>query len=223
MCGFTGIITNRYVSSEMLLKMGNQIEYRGPDYTGYEIVQIEKKNVGFVHKRLSIIDLSEAGNQPMWNNSHTVCMVFNGEIYNFKEIRDELKIKHGITFRSDSDSEVILVLYDLYGINFLKNLVGMFAIVLLDISLKKLYLIRDRVGVKPLYFGWNNGAFYFGSELKAFFGDKDFKPELNKDAIRSFLQYGYIPVHQSIYDKIHKVMLGSYVELDLKTEEIVER
>lgn len=94
----------------------------------------------------------------------------------------------------------------------------MFAIVLLDTSINKLYLVRDRIGVKPLYYGWNHGIFYFGSELKTFFSIKDFKPELNKDAIRSFLQYGYVPTHQSIYDGINKVIPGLYVYYDLKTE-----
>tara|TARA_B110001469_G_scaffold127101_1_gene146698 strand:- start:8170 stop:10071 length:1902 start_codon:yes stop_codon:yes gene_type:complete len=223
MCGFAGIVSRKDLSNEILLQMGRKIEYRGPNSTGVEIVQVEKNNIGLVHKRLSIIDLSNAGSQPMWNDSKNVCMVFNGEIYNYKEIREELRSLHNVSFKSDSDSEVILVLYDIYGINFLDKLNGMFSIVLLDKKRHKLYLIRDRIGVKPLYYGWNNDMFFFGSELKTFYGHNDFKPELNNDAIRSFLQYGYVPTHLCIYNKIKKVKPGNFVEYDLKSNETISK
>jgi asparagine synthase (glutamine-hydrolysing) len=222
MCGFAGIITKKVVTKEKLLLIGRQIEYRGPDSTGVELIQLPKYNVGLVHKRLSIIDLSDAGSQPMWNRGLSVCMLFNGEIYNFRELRNELKITHNVAFISDSDSEVILSLYDIYGISFLEKLIGMFSITILDVVKGKLFFIRDRVGVKPLYYGWNNGTLYFGSELKTFYGDEDFKPILSRDAIRGFMQYGYVPNHLCIYEGIKKVTPGCYVEYEIENAKATE-
>ncbi|CAM1373374.1 Asparagine synthase (Glutamine-hydrolyzing) [Tenacibaculum litopenaei] len=222
MCGFSGIISKGDITTDTLRKMGELISHRGPDNQGVEVVSTAGATVGFVHRRLSILDLSPAGNQPMWNEDRTVCMVYNGEVYNFNELKKQVEKEEGITFKSDSDSEVILVLYSMYGKDFVNRLNGMFAIVLMDINAEKVFMFRDRVGVKPLYYGVNAGKFYFGSELKSFFGDSDFTPKVDNSAVQSFLQYGYVPNHKCIYQGIHKVVPGAFISYDLNSGEFEE-
>ncbi|MBI1222782.1 MAG: asparagine synthase (glutamine-hydrolyzing) [Bacteroidetes bacterium] len=215
MCGFSGLLSKSIVTESTMEAMGKAIDYRGPDSTGIQIETVGNHHIGLVHKRLSIIDLSEVANQPMYNHDKSVVIVFNGEIYNYQELKDEFLKEAKYPFQSNSDTEVLLALYGSYGIDFVHHLNGMFAFALLDKVKGKMFFVRDRVGVKPLYYGWNEGNFYFGSELKTFFGHPEFKPVLNPRAIKDFMQFGYVPGHLCIYKGIHKISPGHYLELNL--------
>ncbi|MEJ7677587.1 MAG: hypothetical protein WKG06_06910 [Segetibacter sp.] len=145
--------------------MTDVISYRGPDGSGYEIFSLEEATIGLGHRRLSIIDLNVTGKQPMFHGEW--CIVFNGEIYNYKTIKNELESK-GRKFTSTSDTEVILQGFDEWGINVVEKFIGMFAFVIYNKRLKKLYMFRDRAGVKPFYYYVSSGLFLFASELKSF-------------------------------------------------------
>jgi len=166
MCGITGLIDfNSSSSEQILLQMTDSIIHRGPDGSGKEFIQRENYQLGFGHRRLSIIDLTETGKQPMHFNS--VWITFNGEIYNYKEIRSEL-IKLGHNFIGNSDTEVILHSYIQWGINCISKFIGMFVFVIYDEVKQLIYCVRDRAGVKPFFYYWKNDLFLFASELKAF-------------------------------------------------------
>ncbi len=168
--------------------------HRGPDSTGCYISK--NKMIGLAHNRLSIIDLSESANQPMCNEDETVWLVFNGEIYNFQSIRDFL-IKKGHRFRSKSDSEVILHLYEEKGIELIEDLNGMFAFCIFDENNNNLFLARDRVGIKPLYYYFKNGLFSFSSELKALLALRN----ISRDLFRriGFLLHSWLHSRGSLY------------------------
>ena len=170
MCGIAGFFTinNKRNTDEMVAianKMANSIKHRGPDNSGVWVS--EEVGLTLAHRRLSIIDLSIKGNQPMCSENRQFIIVFNGEIYNHRELRQEL-ISNGKTFRGHSDTEVILAGFEKWGVEqTIQKCIGMFAIGLWDINNKNLYLIRDRIGEKPLYYGWQKRTFLFSSELKA--------------------------------------------------------
>ena len=212
MCGITGIwdFKNK-ISPELIEKMTNVLSHRGPDDAGIFIDS--KNNVGFGHRRLSIIDLSPAGHQPMANAEETIWVTFNGEIYNFKEIRAELEIK-GYKFKSNSDTEVILKSYEEWGIDAIKKYRGMFAFAIWDKVKEKLFLVRDRAGVKPLYYYSKDNLFLFGSELKSFHQHPKFKKEINFDALALFLQFGYISAPHTIFNNAYKLNPGHYLEIN---------
>ena len=168
--------------------------------------------VGFGHTRLSILDLSELGHQPMVSEDGDFAMVFNGEIYNFAEIRSELEAcGHG--FKSSGDSEVVLAALKHWGIAAVDRFIGMFAIALWCESKRRLWLIRDRLGVKPLYYAWNGQAFWFGSELKALRAFRAWPAELDRDALGEYFQFGYISAPRSIYRNVFKLQPGHWLEL----------
>jgi asparagine synthase (glutamine-hydrolysing) len=159
MCGIAGFIDfskNNYLQGEFLLKeMANTLSHRGPDGCGYKVFNEDGFMIGLGHRRLSIIDLSALGTQPMVSRCNNVTVTFNGEIYNYKEIREELK-QRGHIFYTNSDTEVIIVGYLEWGVKILDKLIGMFAIVLYDKLKRKVYFIRDRAGVKPFYYFQND-------------------------------------------------------------------
>ena len=221
MCGITGFIDfNNTSSQDTLISMVSTLRHRGPDHEGYEMYQENNCLVGFGQSRLSIIDVSAAGNQPMSYNHLSI--VFNGEIYNYKEIREEL-IKHGHGFSTNSDTEVILHAYEEWGINCVQQFIGMFAIVIYDRRDQGITIIRDRAGVKPLFYYWHDGLFLFGSELKAFHKHNKFNKEINSYSLNLYFRYGHIPAPHSIFKDSYKIEPGHYLELNLCNKEIVSK
>jgi len=214
MCGLTGYLTGitQAHASEVLAKMGNTIAYRGPDDSG--IWQDESAGVGLVHRRLSILDLSPAGHQPMLSASGRYVIVFNGEIYNHLELRKELP---GFAWRGHSDTETLLAGFDKWGIEATaRKTIGMFAIAVWDRQEREVTLLRDRLGEKPLYYGWQNNTFLFGSELKALKAHPDFHAAIDRNALALLMRYQYVPAPYSIYQGINKLLPGSLLKVSLK-------
>ncbi|WCT11870.1 asparagine synthase (glutamine-hydrolyzing) [Mucilaginibacter jinjuensis] len=188
--------------------------HRGPDGQGVEMYQKDNLLVGFGHRRLSIIDLSAVAGQPMsYNGLH---LVFNGEIYNYQEIRDQLT-ELGHEFKTHSDTEVILHAWRQWGESCIEQWRGMFAIVLYDEYTNEIICIRDRAGVKPLYYYFSDGLFLFASELKAILQHPDFKKQINPEAVASYLQYGYVSWPHCIYNYTHKLSPGHILKMNLGT------
>ena len=224
MCGINGFYSKSSSTFDnVILKMNSAISHRGPDTNGSWL----DKNSGIVlgHQRLSIIDLSVAGNQPMRSNSGRFILTYNGEVYNHLEIRKEIeKSNSNIKWRGNSDTETLLEAIDFWGIEItLKKIDGMFAFGLWDHKIRSLILVRDRIGEKPLYYGWqgkgNDKVFLFGSELKALKVHPEFNGVINRDAIALQLRHNCIPAPYSIYKDIYKLLPGHYLELkesDLK-------
>lgn len=221
MCGITGFADYQNSSSEtILLAMVNTLYHRGPDDGGHVLWQENDYQVGFAHKRLSIIDLSPFGKQPMSYNQFTI--VFNGEIYNYLEIRKELE-SFGHQFKSHSDTEVILHAISEWGIGAVDKFIGMFAFAVYDKKKRELNLFRDRAGVKPLYYySKPGGLFLFASELKSFHQHPAFQKEIDKDALALYFQYGYIPVPHCIFRDTYKLRQGHYLHFDLETRQLKE-
>ena len=202
MCGICGIINTdreKSIDKDILRKMNNSLSHRGPDEEGYLL----KGNVGLGMRRLSIIDV-KGGHQPIYNEEKTVCIVCNGEIYNYVELRKDLE-KRGHNFYTHSDVEVIVHLYEEDPDNFENRLRGMFAIAIYDLNKEKLILARDRLGIKPLYYTYQNGIFLFASELKAILKYPDLKKELSFEALSDYLTFLYIPAPETIFKCIYKL------------------
>lgn len=218
MCGISGFIDfNKKTTLPILEKMNRMMEHRGPDGEGYAIYNADAANVGLGHRRLSIIDLTEGGKQPKtFENLH---LSFNGEIYNYAEIKIKLEEK-GHQFDSHSDSEVILHAYKEWGPEALQQFIGMFAFVIYDEAKQKLFACRDRAGVKPFFYYWKNGLFLFGSELKALMQHPDFEKKIDTDAVAAFLQFGYVPTPNCIFSDAHKLKPGYFLTVDLKTRTV---
>lgn len=204
MCGIAGYFGKG--DEKILAQMIKTISYRGPDDFGIFSFQ----NVGLAHARLAIIDLSSDGHQPMSEKQEKIWLVFNGEIYNFQELREEL-VSQGIEFKSQTDTEVIIHLYDKYGLDFLNKLNGMFALAIFDKAKNQLCLARDRFGEKPLYYRLLNGTLLFGSELKALQKHPDFKSELDLESLNQYLQFEYVPTPRTIFKNTSKLEPGSYL------------
>ncbi len=209
MCGICGIIcgSNRKVKKSEIKTMLSAMPYRGPDAEGVFL----DKGVGLGHCRLKIIDLSDNANQPMSNKDGTVHLVFNGEIYNFRELRKELTGR-GHTFRTSSDSEVIIHLYEEKGKELVNDLVGMFAFAVWDASERKLLLARDRTGQKPLFYTICDGVLAFASELGALSKFKEFNGDISPDAINHYLTYQYIPAPMTTFKDVKKLMPAHILE-----------
>ncbi len=215
MCGITGFVDFKNQSGkDTLVQMTDDLIHRGPDDFGNEFFSTPSFSLGLGFRRLSIIDLSLAGHQPMVDDTKNYWIIFNGEVYNFEEIRQEL-IQKGFTFKSNSDTEVILKAYIEWGIECVKKFIGMFSIAIFDKIKNQLVLIRDRVGVKPLFYYYANGLFLFASELKAFHKHSGFKKELCFKGISSFLENGFISAPLTIFKNTSKLGAGEYLILNL--------
>jgi asparagine synthase (glutamine-hydrolysing) len=211
MCGIAGFWRNTSDQNtdwleETASAMANTLVHRGPDDTGIWVD--ETIGIAFGHRRLSIIDISEAGHQPMISADGRYVISYNGEVYNFMEIRQQLK-KMGHFFKGQSDTEVMLAAFVQWGVEMaVKKFNGMFAFALWDRRDRLLWLARDRIGEKPLYYGVQNGTLFFASELKAIRAHSDFAPEIDRDALASFLRFSYVPAPHSIYRGIKKLLPG---------------
>ncbi len=218
MCGITGIFGNlsKDVLSESVHKMSETLIHRGPNDGGIWVDC--EDGIAFGHRRLSILDLSSAGSQPMTSVCGRFVVVFNGEIYNHLHLRRKMESLFGsISWRGHSDTETLVYLFSKWGIEeTIKHLVGMFAIAVWDKKTKKISLIRDRVGEKPLYYGWSNQVFFFGSELKSLRAYKGFNNLVDRNALSLYMQYMYVPTPYSIYENIYKLEPGCILQIDKK-------
>jgi asparagine synthase (glutamine-hydrolysing) len=210
MCGITGIfnLKEKPISEEQLTLMNNELKLRGPDDAGIYV----HKNVGLAHRRLSIIDTSINGHQPMISENGNFIIVFNGEIYNYKEYITDLKSK-GYKFRSNSDTEVLLNLYIEYGCEALPKLNGMFSFAIYDIKNEELFIGRDRLGVKPLYYAFDNNEFIFASEPKALFAS-GVLPTIKESNINEWLVYRYTAGEETLYSNVKKLLPGHFAVIN---------
>ncbi len=211
MCGIAGSINCITEKSKLSL-----IAHRGPDHQALVELELGSNKVYLGHTRLSILDLSEAGNQPMFSECGKYCIIFNGEIYNHPELRKKLT---GINFKGHSDTETILYYISRFGINAVKDFNGIFAFAFMDIKNEKIFLVRDHFGVKPLYYYRKADKLIFASELKMILANKEYVKGLNLDAVNTFLTLRYNPSPQTLFEGIHKLEPAHYLEYDLKTGE----
>ena len=210
MCGIAGVINlqnTARVPDEVIRQMTDVLTHRGPDGSGYFV----DAQVAFGHRRLSIIDLSDAGKQPMKNVEGDHVLTFNGEVYNFEEIRNSLG--GGYQYRSHTDTEVLIHAFKEKGINALQDFNGMFAFALYQREAKKTYIVRDRIGIKPLYYAEQDGKLLFGSEVKAILQYPGFEYGYNKNGISSYLSYRYPIGEQTLFDNVKSLPAGHYIEV----------
>jgi asparagine synthase (glutamine-hydrolysing) len=214
MCGIAGYRNiagrNFSIDEQLLEKMQATLVHRGPD--GYRIWKSDKHQLGLVHRRLSIVDLSYAGFQPMIDPQETVLVMCNGEIYNYPALRKELE-SYGYVFKSNSDTESLLYAYKKWGIEFLDKIEGDFAIVLADLVTNELYLIRDRIGVKPLYFSLQDGILSFASEIKALWELPWNARQVNTTGLYHYLTYLATPAPMTLYKNMYKLPAGFYLKV----------
>lgn len=201
MCGIVGLV-KKGVNEEMVKKMSDRIAHRGPDGEGVYIYN----NVGFGHRRLSIVDLS-LGNQPMYNENGKVVTVFNGEIYNYQELKEEL-ISLGHTFKTNCDTEVLVHGYEEWKSDLPKYLRGMFAFAIHDQNTNEVFLARDNFGIKPLYYAKFNDTFMFSSEIKAFLDLEDFHKEFNDRILESYLEFSFVPTNETFFKGVYRLDAG---------------
>lgn len=214
MCGITGIFSTKQTASlELTKQMTTLLKHRGPNAEGF--YQSEDGNCVLGHRRLSIIDLSDAANQPMTSACGRYTLVFNGEIYNYLEIKEEILKYTNVQFKTNSDTEVILEAFALWGKAFVYKLNGMFTIAIYDKQVQVLWLFRDRLGIKPLFYFWNEEFFAFSSELKSLLvlREKIGAFNLNKTAINQFLRLGYIPEPNTIYTEVTKLASAHFAAI----------
>ena len=222
MCGLAGYLSkqNTPVAPDVLLsKMADCIAHRGPDDFG--VWHDSKAGIGLAHRRLSVVDLSSAGHQPMHAARGRYVMVFNGEIYNHSKLRSELEASnHSLNWNGNSDTETLLAGFEEWGVEAtIQRSIGMFAIALWDKQTNTLTLARDRIGEKPLYYGWQGDTFLFGSELKAMKAHPDFKAEIDRNALCLYMRHCYIPAPYCIYQGIAKLMPGCVLSISLEQRE----
>ena len=238
MCGFVGHINKDLdqIDPLMIKKMMQLQQHRGPDDSGLALFSsnnkfsftysqndlenlntkddISKYNGGIGFNRLSVIDITKNGHQPMSNADKTIYVTFNGEIYNAFQLKNEL-IDSNYNFKSKTDTEIILVLYEKYGLEFtLKKLNGMFAICILDLRKNKIFLARDRFGIKPLYYIFNKNFFSFSSEIKSFLAINNFKFKLNKDHLSEYFIFKYLMPPNTLIKDINLIPPGTYITFE---------
>jgi len=204
MCGITGCVGD--ISPNSLRKMTDIISHRGPDFQSFESID----NVHFGHTRLSILDLNDSSNQPLWDANKLACIVFNGEIYNFKILKKEL-IKKGYIFKSSGDTEVLVNMYLEYGVSMFRKLNGIFALAIWDTRTKNLIIAKDHFGVKPLYYSCNNNGFFFSSEIKSILASNKIQKEININSLYRSLVFMWSPGKETIFKNIFKVSPGHYM------------
>jgi asparagine synthase (glutamine-hydrolysing) len=219
MCGICGKLnfdSSRGVSGELLKSMADAIRHRGPDDEGY----YRSKSLGLGFRRLSIIDL-KTGHQPMSNEDGSIWIVFNGEIYNYQDLREWL-LKKGHVFKSQTDTEVIVHLYEEFGASCVEKLRGMFAFAIWDDTNQTLLLARDRVGIKPLYYRLTNSGISFGSEIKAILADPEAKALVQPQMVDRFLTFYYLPGDETLFQGIKKLAPGHYMMVEHGTAQITQ-
>jgi asparagine synthase (glutamine-hydrolysing) len=223
MCGIVGMLTQSESDEAGIKDMKDALAHRGPDASAVFVSETGKISLG--HTRLSIIDLSSAADQPFRTSDGRYVIVFNGEIYNFRRLRSLLENQYSTTFRTSSDTEVIAEGFAVWGCSLAQKLEGMFAIVIADLQLEKLYIFRDRVGKKPLYYCRNKKGFYFASEIKALLQIPDIKSSLttSRKSIATFLHLGYIPEPDTIYSEIQKFPAGCVGEVSREKDLEIKR
>lgn len=210
MCGICGFISKDTITIEQLKKMNDTLYHRGPDDCGEEIYPaVDGYAVGFAQRRLSILDLSPLGHQPMHSKDNRISVVYNGEIYNFNELKDELG---DYAFTSSCDTEVIIAAYLKWGISCIDKFNGMFAIALFDRETQKVYLVRDRIGKKPLYYRLENGNLVFASELKPIMEYPGFTKKIRTEVISRYLYHQYINAPDTIFENVYKLEPGSVLQ-----------
>ncbi len=217
MCGIAGFIDFEKKTDVIVLKKQcDSLQHRGPDGEGQIMINFATATVGLGHRRLSIIDLTQTGAQPMsflhWN------IIFNGEIYNYASITKELEIL-GHTFIGHSDTEMILHAFEEWGVKCIDKFIGMFAFAIVNNKDEEIYFVRDRAGIKPFFYFWNNNQFIFGSELKALTAHPSFTKKINIHAVASFMQFGYVPTPHCIWEQTHKLKSGYYLQFSLKNKQ----
>lgn len=210
MCGICGFISRQNITPEQLKTMNDTMYHRGPDDSGEEIFMMKDGySIGLAQRRLSILDLSPLGHQPMHSSDHRISVVYNGEIYNFKELKEELK---DYPFRSSCDTEVIIAAYLKWGIDCVHRFNGMFAICIYDREDDRVYLIRDRIGKKPLYYEWKNGNLTFASELKPIMARPGFQKRIRREVLSRYLYQQCIAEPDSVFEDVYKLSPGSILE-----------
>ena len=208
MCGIVGFTNTIDDPDRILEDMMDRIRHRGPDAEGKYI----DDDIALGHRRLSIIDISSQGDQPIFNEDSSLVIVFNGEIYNYKEIREKL-IASGHKFSTNTDTEVLIHGYEQYGEKLLDMLRGMFSFVIWDKNKKELFGARDFFGIKPMYYAQMNGTFMFGSEIKSFLAHPEFKKELNEEALENYLTFQYSPASETFFKNVYKLQPAHYFKL----------
>ncbi len=203
-----GIAEFSWQDEALVGKMTQTLAHRGPDQYGV----YTDTGVSLGHRRLSIIDLSEHGRQPMSNEDGTVWVTYNGEIYNFPELRRTLEAK-GHVFRSRTDTEVIVHAYEEYGPDCVKRFNGMFAFAIWDHHRRELVLARDRIGIKPLYYHWMHGKLVFASEIKAILQAPEVERDINTQALYHYMGYEFVPAPDTMFRHVHKLPPGHYLRL----------
>jgi asparagine synthase (glutamine-hydrolysing) len=213
MCGIVGF---NWQDENLIKNLASLLEHRGPEQQGFYV----RDGVSIGHKRLRIIDLSEKGRQPFFNEDRTVCISYNGEIFNFPEIRRILE-KAGHKFESATDTEVLVHGYEQWGTELLKKINGQFAFCIFDKTKNIFFIARDQLGIKPLYYYCDQKRFIFGSELKVFL-KSDIEKRISQKALDYYLLFGNTPSGQSILENVKKLLPGTYVIYDLTTKRIKE-
>ena len=212
MCGINGIITKSKDKEKLIKKMNDKIIHRGPNAEGI----YTDEYLALSHRRLSIIDLS-GGNQPIYNEDESILIIYNGETYNYKELKKELK---EYTFKTESDTEVILHGYEKWGYDVVKKLRGMFAFCIYDKNKKELFIARDHFGIKPLYYYKTDDLFLFSSEIKSFLDIPGFKKELNKEMLGAYLTFSFTPGEKTFFKNVYKLSPGHYMTVNVETKDI---
>ena len=225
MCGIAGVLNSSAAARPRLERdgraMADSLAHRGPDDSG--LWSDLEAGIVLMHRRLSIVDLSSAGHQPMTSADGRFVITYNGEIYNFQDLRPALEAR-GVVFRGHSDTEVMLEAFAAYGIApTIKRLIGMFAIAVWDRRERTLTLMRDRLGIKPLYWAKFGGLFMFGSELKALRACPDWEPRIDRSAVASYMRYACVPAPYSIYEGVRKLEPGTILTLPWADEPKIER
>lgn len=217
MCGIAGYISNKNLTfyNSLLRMMADVISHRGPDAEGFfeNVTHDGLIHVGLAHRRLSIIDLS-SGHQPLQNEDGSIQIVFNGEIYNYQDLREQL-LEAGHLFRTNSDTETIVHAYEEWGVECVKRFRGMFSFAIWDSRINRLYLARDRYGKKPLFYVENDGVLLFASEIKSLLCFPGFDRHVNQEALIDYFNYRYVPAPLTLFNGIHKLMPGSYAIWEL--------
>ena len=211
MCGINGIVSKGKDKKKLIHEMNEKIIHRGPNAEGMFV----DEKVALGQRRLSIIDLSDNGNQPIYNEDKSILVVFNGEIYNYQTLRERLE-KNGHKFKTNTDTEVLVHGYEEWGYELVDKLRGMFAFCIYDTKNKKLFIVRDHFGVKPLYYYHTDKVFLFGSEIKSFLVHPDFEKSLNKEMLGAYLTFSFTPGNRTFFENVYKLEPGYYMVYDLE-------